>query len=219
MKPIFITATGTDVGKTHTALMLIDELSKRGLDVGVYKPIETGVDSVPKDANRLLSRCQKYNTKFATLTTDDITAYTFSLPAAPFCADRDKIIDMQQIVQKSHELQSLCDILLIEGAGGLMVPVSEDYLMVDLGLELNANVLIVTPDYLGCINETLLSIEVAKKYDLKFDWCVNLYQNRENFGLITEPYYDAKFPNWWSIEEGIDGYVDRLFKISAASLA
>jgi len=213
MNPIFVTATGTDVGKTYTMLALIEKLSKRGLSVGVYKPIETGVTKVPEDATRLLTRCQEYNIKFAELMTEDILAYTFPLPAAPFCADTKGVIEVSKIVKKAQKLQSYCDILLIEGAGGLMVPITKDYTMLDLSLELKADILLVTPDYLGCINETVLSIEVIKNYDLRFDWCVNLRQSRENFEITTRPYYDTKFPNWWSIENGIDAYIDRLVSI------
>ena len=213
MNPIFVTATGTDVGKTHMMLTLIEKLSKRGMNVGVYKPVETGVDEIPEDANKLLARCQRYNAKFADFTTDDIVAYTFPLPAAPFCADIKGVIEVSEIVKKAQKLQLCCDILLIEGAGGLMVPITKDYTMMDLCSELKADILLVTPDSLGCINETVLSIEMVKKHDFQFDWCVNLRQSRENFEITTRPYYDVKFPNWWSIDNGLDTYLDRLVGI------
>jgi len=77
MPSLFITATGTDVGKTHTTLKLIEALATNGLKVGVFKPIETGVSDTPPDASLLLEACQKVNENFKDLKPLDITAYTF----------------------------------------------------------------------------------------------------------------------------------------------
>ncbi len=210
MQSLFITATGTNVGKTHTTLKLIEVFASKGLSVGVFKPIETGVTNTPSDASVLLKACQKVNENFKDLTPQDITAYTFSLPAAPFCADIDQIIDLQHIIDKYQELSKLCDILLIEGAGGLMVPITKEYMMLNLIKELNVKTLLVTPSRLGCINDTLLSILALRTFDIDFDWCVNLYEDRENFTQVTKPYYDTVFPEWWGVEEGLDNYVNSL---------
>jgi dethiobiotin synthetase len=208
MQSLFITATGTDVGKTHTTLTLIEALSDRGLSVGVFKPIETGVTDTAPDANILLQACQKVNENFKNLNAEDITAYTFPLPAAPFCADIDAIITIQKILEKQGELSKLCDILLIEGAGGLMVPITKEYMMINLIREIDAKTLLVTPSRLGCINDTLLSILALRTLDIDFDWCVNLYEDKEDFSKVTQPYYDEVFPEWWSIENGLDKYLN-----------
>ncbi|MGC9351798.1 MAG: ATP-dependent dethiobiotin synthetase BioD, partial [Sulfurovum sp.] len=84
MHSLFISATGTNVGKTHTTIKLIETLAKKGIKVGAFKPIETGVEDEPLDAKALLNACQKVNPDFADLTPKDVTAYTFGLPAAPF---------------------------------------------------------------------------------------------------------------------------------------
>ena len=207
VQSLFITATGTNVGKTHTTLKLIEAFASRGLAVGVFKPIETGVIDTPPDANILLKVCQKVNKNFKDLTPQDITAYTFPLPAAPFCADIDHDINLQHIIEKHQELSKLCDILLIEGAGGLMVPITKEYMMINLIKELEAKTLLVTPSRLGCINDTLLSILALRTFDIDFDWCVNLHEDKENFAKVTKPYYDAVFPEWWSIEEGLDQFI------------
>ena len=175
--------------------------------MGAYKPIETGVDSVPHDASLLLKACQKVNKNFKDLTPKDITAYTFSLPAAPFCADTEKIIDLKKIMDKYHELSQLCDILLVEGAGGLMVPVTKEFMMIDLAKKLDAKVLLITPSRLGCINDTLLSMEALRSHALEFDWCVNLFEDRESFADVTQPFYDEVFPDWWSLEEGLQRFI------------
>jgi len=210
MASLFITATGTNVGKTHTTLKLIEALASKGLKVGVYKPIETGVTHTAPDATILLKACQKVNENFKNLTPLDITAYTFTLPAAPFCADIKQTIRIEKIIEKYHELSLLCDILLVEGAGGLLVPITKDYTMLDLISELNIKTLLVTPSRLGCINDTLLSIEALKTREIDFDWCVNLYEDKEEFEKVTQPYYDAVFEGWWSIDEGLEKFLHTL---------
>lgn len=207
MQPLFITATGTDIGKTHTTLQVIEAFADKGLSVGVFKPVETGVSTFPHDASVLLKVCQKVNKNFKDLNPEDITAYTFPLPAAPFCADIHKEIVIDKIIKKYQELSQLCDILLIEGAGGLMVPVTKDFMMIDLAKELKAKVLLVTPSRLGCINDTLLSMEALKARDMAFDWCVNLFEDKESFSEVTQPFYDEVFPEWWSVEEGLKKFI------------
>jgi dethiobiotin synthetase len=208
MSSLFITATSTNVGKTYTTLRLMEALAAKGHLVGVFKPIETGVKDIAPDATILLEACQKVNKNFETLTPQDITAYTFELPAAPFCADVDKTVNLQHIIDKHEELSKLCDILLVEGAGGLMVPITKEYMMINLIKELNAKTLLVTPSRLGCINDTVLSILALKTFDIDFDWCVNLYEDREDFAQVTKPYYDEVFPEWWSVENGLDDYLN-----------
>ncbi len=210
MSSLFITAIGTNVGKTHTTLKLIEVLSKKGFSVGVFKPIETGVTHTAPDATILLEACKKVNKNFTTLSVKDITAYTFELPAAPFCADTEKTINLQSIIEKHEELSTLCDILLVEGAGGLMVPITKEYMMINLIKDLNAKTLLVTPSRLGCINDTILSIMALKTFDIDFDWCVNLYEDKEDFTQVTKPYYDEVFPEWWSIEKGLDTFITTL---------
>ncbi len=210
MQPLFITATGTHVGKTHTTLKLIEALSARGYKVGVYKPVETGVTDKAPDATLLLEACQQVNDDFTSFTAADITAYTFPLPAAPFCADKDHVIDPKLLIEKAEVLSKFCDILLIEGAGGLMVPLTKEYMMVNLIKDLKAKTLLVTPSRLGCINDTLLSIMALKTFDIDFDWCVNLHEDKDDFGKVTKPYYDAVFPEWWSIDKGLEPFAASL---------
>ena len=212
MQSLFITATGTNVGKTYTTLALIKALSSKGLRVGVYKPIETGVKQTPPDATILLEACQKVNSDFKDLTVEDITAYTFKLPAAPFCADEEGIIDPKQITDRYEILCERCDILLVEGAGGLMVPITKTYMMINLIKDLGAKPLLVTPSRLGCINETLLSMIALKNFDIDFEWCVNLYEDKAHFTKVTQPYYDAVFPGWWSLQNGLEVFIKQLIE-------
>jgi dethiobiotin synthetase len=206
VKSLFVTATNTNIGKTYTTIKLIETFAKQGVLVGVCKPIETGVTTEPLDAKLLLETAQKYNDNFKTLTPIDITSYTFKLPAAPFCADHKKTIKIEKIVEKIEELKSLCDLLIIEGAGGLMVPITADYKMIDLIQELNCQTLLVTPSKLGSINDTLLSIEALKSKNISFDWAVNLHEDKNEFKEVTQPFYDKAFPEWWSLDEKLEGF-------------
>jgi dethiobiotin synthetase len=214
MRPIFVTATGTNVGKTHTTLKLIEECAKQGISVGVFKPIETGVVDIPSDAFALLNNAQSVNSRFTNLTTDDVTEYTFSLPAAPYCSDTNHIIEIDNILTQFDKLSLLCDLLIIEGAGGLMTPITDTLKMIDLIGIFRARALLVTPSRLGCINDTLLSMEALQSRNIEFDWCVNIYEDKDSFDIVTKPYYDALFPKWWSVENGLEKYVDKLIKDS-----
>lgn len=207
MQSLFITATGTNVGKTHTTLKLIEALASAGHKIGVYKPIETGVTHIAPDATTLLKACQKVNENFKALKPLDNTAYTFALPAAPFCADIEQSIEIDKIIEKYYELSTLCDILLVEGAGGLMVPITKDFHMIDLIQKLGIKTLLVTPSRLGCINDTLLSIEALKARDIDFDWCVNVYKDKEEFEKVTQHYYDAVFEGWWRVDSGLKRFI------------
>ena len=214
MKLLFVTATNTDIGKTFCSLELIQNFCEHGLTVGVCKPIETGITIFrdgelrvaggEADASKLLSRVQKYNESFKRLKPIDITAYTFSLPASPFSADINSIIEIDKIKSKIKELSKLCDLLIVEGAGGLMVPITKDYMMIDLAKELNAKTLLVTPSKLGCINDTLLSIEALKNRGIDFSWCVNIFEDIDEFNKVTKPFYDEYFDDWWSLNDEAD---------------
>ena len=220
MKLLFITATNTDIGKTFTSLGLIEHFSKHALTVGVCKPIETGitknedgmlsVESGLSDATKLLQKVQKYNKNFRNFRPIDITAYTFSLPASPFSADTDNIIQIDNIKSKIDELSKLCDLLIVEGAGGLMVPITEDYMMIDLAKELNAKTVLVTPSRLGCINDTLLSIEALKSRKMDFEWCVNVFEDSDLFEDVTKPFYDKYFDRWYRLDTESEKFVKKI---------
>ncbi|NPA27443.1 MAG: dethiobiotin synthase [Epsilonproteobacteria bacterium] len=202
-KILFITATNTNIGKTYASIQILKKLALIGYKVGACKPIETGVDNIPQDAHKLLTIVKQNNNRFKHLTPLDITAYSFKLPAAPFVADTKGIINIAKVCEKIMELSSYCDILVVEGAGGLMVPIKRDYFMIDLIKELDAKTLLVTPSYLGSINETLLSIKALEDKDIDFDWVVNLYRDKEEFKKITKPFYDAYFKEWQTLDEYI----------------
>jgi len=193
---IFITATNTDVGKTYITEQLIYNYSLFGFRVGVIKPIETGVIEKPLDGTRLLNKAMEYNKKLHKLHMSDIVPYQFELPASPFVAKANTKISISKIKDAIKKMESYCDILLIEGAGGLLVPIEKNYFMIDLIKELNCKTLLVAPSNLGSINDTLLSIGKLQDYKIDFDWVINLHKDIESFSKVTEPFYKQHFKNF-----------------------
>ncbi len=188
-RPIFITATNTDIGKTYATCRLIEELGKQGLKVGVLKPIETGVNEYPLDGKVLLEMARKYNSNLKSFTCRDVVPIQYELPAAPYVSKGDDKIDIKAIHVAFKKMAKVSDIVIIEGAGGLMVPVDEGLYMYDFIKEFNAITLLVTHANLGCINDTLLNLNLLDSLHVEYEWCVNFRDNQESFTKTTLPYY------------------------------
>jgi dethiobiotin synthetase len=158
-KIIFITATDTGVGKTVAAYVLAVLLRSQGRRVGVLKPIQCA----GSDAQFL---------KKALALDDDIRTinpFYAPEPLSPHLAFRRSGIKFDKRTVKDC-LKKLCaahDVVLVEGAGGLMVPVTDSYNNADLIADLNAEVVVVARLGLGTINHTLLTIEALKRRGIK----------------------------------------------------
>ncbi len=212
-KIIFITATNTNVGKTFATTLLLENFAKRGYKVGAFKPIETGVLSIPEDASKLLKKCKELNRDFSDITIKDIAPITFRLPAAPFVANNNQKIDFSKLSKSLSKISKVCDIVLIEGAGGLMVPIVNDFFMVDLIKFFNASACLITPQNLGCINDTLLSTNLLKEKNIPFIWCINDKNSLKDFKLVTLPYYKYKFKNIIFLQRNIETIMNKLLII------
>ncbi|GAJ46186.1 ATP-dependent dethiobiotin synthetase BioD [Holospora elegans E1] len=140
---IFISGTGTDVGKT-----LISSWIVLHTGFSYFKPIQTGTkDSTDSEKVQILSGAKVYP-----------EIYSYPEPLSPHLAakiENDRI-EINKIVLPKQ------DTLLVEGAGGVLVPLNEQYLMVDLIKHLNIPVILVSLTNLGCINHTLLSLEALR---------------------------------------------------------
>ncbi len=156
---IFITGTDTAVGKTLVTAVLARGLKKRGLDVGVMKPVETGVvRGRPSDAVRLIRAAQVSDAL------DRVRPYAFRLPVAPLDAARAerRSIQMAAIMTAYCQLQSLHEVLLVEGAGGVHVPITPTMDVLDLIEKLKARVLVVGRVGLGGVNHALLTLNALR---------------------------------------------------------
>jgi dethiobiotin synthetase len=159
----FVSGTDTGVGKTLVACALVRAMRRRGLDVGVMKPIETGVGPEgPLDAIALRSAAA------ATEPMEEICPQTFALPAAPTvaAASEGRVVAVEAIRDAFARLRGQHDWLVAEGAGGLLVPAARDLSMADLCREFQLPLLIVGRSALGTINHTLLTLEAAEARSL-----------------------------------------------------
>lgn len=206
-KRIFITATNTNVGKTYTTSLLLRELADSGLKVGVFKPIETGVEEEPLDGKKLFDIALSLNPGLSVLDLNTVVPYQFALPAAPMVAKGDVKIDLNYLSKKLSLIEELCDVVLIEGAGGLMVPVEEDLFMVDFISYFKASVLLVSPSKLGSINDTLLSQYLLESKKIAYTWAINIYEDEDTFEAVTAPFYKDGF---LSLQDDIKEIVNKL---------
>lgn len=160
---IFITGTDTAVGKTLVSAALAWSLKELGLDVGVMKPVETGVvKGRPSDAGRLTHAAQVSDSL------DLVCPYAFRLPVAPLDAARTerRTIQIPTIMRACRQLQAQHDLLLIEGAGGVHVPITPTMDVLDLIEKLKAPVLIVGRVWLGGVNHALLTLNALREHKI-----------------------------------------------------
>jgi dethiobiotin synthetase len=189
---LFITATNTNVGKTHASSVFLKKLTQEGFKVEYFKPIETGVIEFPVDGLAMLELTKKLNPDF-NVNIDFIVPYQFKLPAAPYVAKKDTNIDIEFLIKRKNELEELCDILIIEGAGGLMVPIMKDFFIIDLIKKFKSKTILISPSRLGSINDTLLSQEALKNRNIDFEWYINLFEDKDSFDEVTLPFYKDYF--------------------------
>ena len=186
-KSLFITATNTDVGKTYACEKFLNYFAKAGLKVGYFKPFEKGVVDFPLDGSKMLELVKKLNPSF-NVSINDVVPYQFKLPAAPYVAKGNTIINIDFLKEKKKYLEQFCDVLIIEGAGGLMVPIEKDLFVIDLIKEFDCEAILITPSKLGCINDTLLSINALKAKNIDFEFYINLYQDINSFEEVSKPF-------------------------------
>jgi len=206
----FITATNTNIGKTYTTLLLLKAFAKQGFRVGALKPIETGVSDTPSDGKKLLKLSQKLNPDFKNISLDDVVPVTFKLPAAPIVAKTDNSIDFYKIKKAFKKISKVCDIVFIEGAGGLLVPVEKGFFMIDFIDFFQAKTLLVTSGKLGCINDTLLSINLLNQRNIDFTWCINIKNNYKKFSKTTLPYYKGIFDKIYILQTNKKALIKKL---------
>ena len=158
---IFITATDTGVGKTLVASALVRCLIQRGIDVGVMKPIETGVSRSRKlqsDGARLRKAAGADDPLV------DVCPYVFRLPVAPLSAAQaeGKTVQMATILRTFHTLHQKHTFMVVEGVGGIYVPVTQAHNLSDLIYQMRLPVIVVGQSGLGGINHALLTLHALR---------------------------------------------------------
>jgi dethiobiotin synthetase len=162
-KGIFIAGTDTGVGKTLVTGLLARFLSESGVATITQKWIQTGTSVFSDDVSShlaLMGRDVKDIEKYSA----DVMPYSFKFPSSPHLASEIEkaVIDPKKIKEAFFRLSEDFDITLAEGSGGLMVPVNENVLMVDIVRQLAIPVILVVENRLGAINQAILSTDVLK---------------------------------------------------------
>lgn len=176
-KIFFVTATGTDIGKTFIVEKLCQDLIKKGKKCNAIKPIISGFDinDLNNDSAKILKALGK---EINSQNIKEISPWSFKKPLSPNIAANleKKSINFSLVVkfcQKQIETSKQNDeYLFIEGAGGIMTPITDDKTFLDLIEKLKIPVILVTSDYLGTISHTLTAVKVMEEKNIKIDHIV-----------------------------------------------
>ncbi|MGB7588634.1 MAG: dethiobiotin synthase [Solirubrobacterales bacterium] len=172
---MFVTGTGTGVGKTVVAAVLAHTLAAQGRKVAVFKPAVTGLDPesrVDGPETGRMGAFQAHRPDHEVLrlaagsaqTDEEIAPYRYGPPASPHLAAElaGESIDPERLLAAARAAGAGADILVCEGIGGLLVPITPEYLVRDFAAELGLPIVIAASAELGTINHTLLTIEAAR---------------------------------------------------------
>ena len=163
----FVSGIDTDIGKTVATGVLAKQLLQQGKSVITQKPVQTGCQNIADDiaVHRKIMGISLQEADKQRLTMPEI----FSYPASPHLAARldSRTLDLDKIRTATQQLAAQYEIVLVEGAGGLMVPLTENLLTIDYIQQQAYPVILVTSGQLGSINHTLLSFAALKQYGLQ----------------------------------------------------
>lgn len=194
-KNLFITATGTDIGKTYISALIVKKMREAGFNCGYFKPVLSGVEI---KNNKLISSDCNYviRTAKVPVEADDCVVYRWEEAVSPHLAAKraGEEINIEKIKEEFEKKSSQFDYILIEGAGGITCPLrlenGEKYLLKDLINELGANVIIVADGGLGTINSTLLTVEYARMNNIKVEGIIlnnfnpNSFMHQDNLKQV-----------------------------------
>ena len=167
MKAYFITGTDTGVGKTSIMAGLARSMSKLGVDVGVMKPIATGYPS--KDGFKSADVTKIVEAASIKDPENLINPVFLSLPTSPYDATKllDLSVDMSLIFAQFKKLLSLHEMLLVEGIGGIMTPITKNFYVADMIKQMGIETIIVTRATIGTLNHTVMTCKMCKEYGIK----------------------------------------------------
>ncbi len=183
MNGIFITGSDTEVGKTWVSCAIIRTLRQSVKRIGAYKPVASGVANLfDSDASQLweiIGRIQSI---------DMVCPQSFAAPLAPPLAAsmENLLVDHGLLISGAEAWKEHCDFLVVEGAGGLLSPLTYDSTNADLAERLGWPIVIVVADRLGAVNQSLMAFEVAHARKLK----VNAIVLNETTKPSTKGSYD-----------------------------
>ena len=164
MRGLFITGVNTEVGKTYVTAMIAKTLAAAGVRVGVYKPAASGCELrdhglVSEDAEIL------WNAAGKPLSLEAVCPQCFQAPLAPHVAARAECRELSPALLRSGlEAWKDFEVVLVEGAGGLMSPMGDEDYVADLAEEFGFPLIVVAPNTLGVINQTLQTLITAAAF-------------------------------------------------------
>jgi dethiobiotin synthetase len=165
MRGVFVTGTDTEVGKTIVAAAITAAAVERGMKIAAFKPVITGLDDPvadwPRDHELLASVAN------AGQSAEDVAPHRFGPAVSPHLADTDRTVDPDALVEAARAEAAKADAIVVEGVGGLLVPLANDYLIRDFAGELSLPVVIAARPGLGTISHSLLTIEAARAVALR----------------------------------------------------
>lgn len=164
MNGFFVTGTDTDVGKTIISSGLAAVLKEKKIDVGVFKPLLSGIAREnPASDTSLLKRLSQ-----TSLSYEEITPFEFKEPLAPYMAGKleGKIVRIEEVLSHWEKIREKHEFFIVEGAGGITVPLGERFLVSDLIKALQLPIVIVARPNLGTFNHIFLTIQYAKSLGL-----------------------------------------------------
>ena len=161
---LFVTGTGTEVGKSVVAAVIAAEARASGRATAVFKPAVSGIEDGGELDHELLRRASG-----SPQTDDEIAPYRYDPPVSPHLGAElaGEPIDPARLRATAAHAAERADAIVCEGVGGLLVPLCRDYLVRDLARELGYPIVIVAPPGLGTINHTLLTVEAARSAGLE----------------------------------------------------
>ncbi|RLJ70418.1 dethiobiotin synthetase [Hydrogenivirga caldilitoris] len=161
MTAILVTGTDTGVGKTFITYNIARALKEKGIRVGCFKPVETYVRDIPEDGKLLASATGQ--------SVDEVVPVRFLLPLAPYSAEIEegKKFSLKELRERFEDLKRKYEVLLVEGAGGIAVPIKENYTYGNLAKDWGVPVLVVGRAGLGTLNHTYLTWYYAKSLSLE----------------------------------------------------
>jgi len=188
MNSVFVTGTDTEVGKTRLSVALVELLQQQGKRVAVMKPVASGCE-LTAEGLRNDDALQLSQQADVALAYELINPYAFAPAIAPHIAAKQANIeiDLDVIIQHFELIQNQADAVVVEGAGGWLVPINKSQTMADLAKRLALPVVLVVGVRLGCINHALLTVEAIKQSGLSLSaWVANnVEENPQSAEIIA----------------------------------
>lgn len=182
-KGLFITATGTDAGKTFASALIVKKLREAGENAGYYKAALSGA---VRQGDRLIPGDAQYVKEKAGIPTalEDMVSYVYETAVSPHLAAEleGNPVELEQVLSDYEKICKIHNLVTVEGSGGILCPVRRDrYMLEDIIKAMDLGILIVAPAGLGTINDTILTIEYAKQKQIPVKGIILNWFHKGNF--------------------------------------